>query len=154
MSSCPCGSTLPFDACCAPFIRGITYPERAEQLMRSRFSAFALGNWQYVLDSWHPDHRPPLTAAQLATEQSGLQWLSLSILDSQGDADDQHGEVCFCAWYRHQGEVLPHQERSLFCRWQGHWVYTTGSSQAVSTPRPNQPCFCGSGKKFKKCCGK
>ena len=54
---CPCGSGKTYDECCEPFIRGKAFPETAEQLMRSRYSAYTLQEIPYITDTLHPDHR-------------------------------------------------------------------------------------------------
>lgn len=153
MSTCPCGDPRPFAACCGPFIHGEQWPERAVELMRSRFSAFVLGHWDYILASWHPDYRPAMTAAALGAEQDG-HWVRLQVLKEQGGLGDAQGEVEFIAWYRQEGSLYPHHERSRFVRLNGHWVYTDGDLLPQVQAKPNASCPCGSGIKFKKCCGR
>ncbi|MFM4942348.1 YchJ family protein [Aeromonas bivalvium] len=154
MTPCPCNSTLPYANCCAPFHQGQAAPS-ARQLMRSRYSAFVLGLGEYLVQSWHPDYLGDLTAAELSRQQT--RWAGLEILATQGgEASDEEGEVEFKAWFAEQGQHHCLHERSRFVRLAGRWVYTDGEQFAVD-PRPlpgrNDPCPCGSGKKFKKCCG-
>ncbi len=157
MSLCPCQSGKPFADCCAPFLDDRQAPATAEQLMRSRFSAFRLGRWDYVLASWHPAHRPALDAEQLAAEQGDGGWERLQVFEARGEAQDEQGEVRFCAWYRDARGLHLHHERSRFLRWEGRWVYTEGD--LLPAPRsekikPNAACPCGSGLKYKKCCAR
>lgn len=116
--SCPCGSGTLYAACCGPLHRGRGLAETAEQLMRSRYSAYVVGELGYVFRTWHPRTRPDdLTAA------TGLVWTRLEVLDVRGGGvDDQTGEVEFAA--HHQGGVL--RERSRFERRGGRWLYLDG----------------------------
>lgn len=152
---CPCGSKKDFSLCCQPLLTGERTAETPEQLMRSRFTAFYRGDaWDYVLKTWHPDTRPSVTAAELAEESRLAKWERLEIRDTKMDGDK--GEVTFCAWYRDQTGLHPHIERSQFVRYNGEWVYTTGEFLPYSRTakiKPNDPCPCGSGKKYKRCCG-
>lgn len=152
---CPCGSKKNFSLCCQPLLTGEKTAETPEQLMRSRFTAFYLGNiWDYVLKTWHPDTRPSVTAAELAEESLLAKWERLEIRETKTDGDK--GEVTFCAWYRDQTGLHPHIERSQFVRYDGEWVYTTGEFLPYTRTakiKQNDPCPCGSGKKYKRCCG-
>jgi SEC-C motif-containing protein len=110
---CPCGSTLPYDECCGPLHAGAAAPT-PEALMRSRFSAYALGLDAYVLATWHPSTRP----ARLDNED--IEWRRLQIVDVSGDV------VEFRASYRTpEGAGLLH-ERSRFVREGGRWLYVDG----------------------------
>ncbi|MFP1683831.1 YchJ family protein [Alloalcanivorax sp. C16-1] len=143
--ACPCGADLPYEDCCAPLHRG----EPAltpEALMRSRYSAFVRNDTTYVARSWHPDTRP--TGLML---DDGDHWLELRVLDSDSDGD--RGRVHFRALRRRGKGFSVLEEHSRFVREDGHWFYVDGDSK-VSNLKPgrNEPCPCGSGKKFKKCC--
>ena len=89
-----------------------------------------------------------------------VEWVGLEILDTvNGGVDDDAGVVEFTARYRKDGALLAHRERSNFRREEGRWLYVDGDVNPRAAPRRvdktgrNQPCPCGSGKKFKKCCG-
>ena len=159
---CHCDSTLPFSRCCGPIIAGATQAVSAKQLMRSRFSAFCSGNIDYLMASHHPSQRRDDDRGQLAATLNQCQWLELSIIDcQQGSADQQQGEVEFIASYRRDGQLAQLHERSRFVREQGQWFYLHGDilstgNRSASQPKPgrNEPCFCGSGKKFKHCHGR
>ncbi len=118
---CPCGSRMPYGACCGPIHSGAAAGSAAE-LMRWRFSAFALGLPQYLLDSWHPDNRP----ASLDLND-GTEWRRLQIVDTvAGGPGDDTGIVEFRASFRSPdgGGVL--HERSRFTRVDGRWRYVDG----------------------------
>ncbi|HVX08383.1 YchJ family protein [Humibacter sp.] len=129
---CPCGSGATFDACCGPFLDGSAVAPTAERLMRSRYSAFAVGNAAYLLSTWHPSTRPE--ELRLHAE---VEWRRLEILDAvAGGPDDGRGEVEFRAFGRilpapgraRDGGVL--HERSRFVRESGRWLYLDGDVSA------------------------
>lgn len=143
---CPCQSGLDYHACCAPFHQGAPAPT-PQALMRSRYSAFTRNDADYIKATWHPDKRP----ASL-TLDDGDQWLGLEILDSGEDGD--RGWVRFRATCRDRGGFALIEEHSRFVREDGRWLYRDGDTSATPLkPGRNDPCPCGSGKKFKKCCG-
>lgn len=115
---CPCGRGLPYAECCGPAHQG-TPASTAEALMRSRYSAFALDDDDYVLRTWHPDTRPAAIEPD-----SGLRWVGLDILESTGGGlFDAEGVVEFRAHYRDHGKHGDMVERSRFVRHDGQWVY-------------------------------
>ncbi len=115
--------------------------------MRSRYSAFVRDDADYVRASWHPDTRP----AELTLE-GGDQWLGLEIVDTRQDGDS--GQVHFRATHRNGDGFAVLEERSRFVRESGHWFYLNGEHTVTPLkPGRNDPCLCGSGRKFKKCCG-
>ena len=138
-----------FDRCCGRFISHRALPENATQLMRSRYTAFALADRDYLLETWHVDFRP----TQLHLD-SGIRWVGLEII-----ASEEHGAkalVEFEASLLAQGEVSVMRERSDFLLQEGRWLYTSGQQLAPRVvpwkPARNQDCPCGSGLKFKRCC--
>ncbi len=116
-SECPCGSGRVYDACCGPIVRNERWASTAEELMRSRYTAYAVGDVDHLFRSWHPRTRPPLD------DVAQLDWQGLEILGTEagGEADEQ-GVVEFVA--RHTGGEL--HERSRFERRAGRWVYVDG----------------------------
>jgi SEC-C motif domain protein len=160
--TCPCGLGPSLEACCGPFIDGCAFPDTAEQLMRSRYSAFATRQFDYVVSSHHPETRGGVDREQVEHSSRPLTWLGLAIVSSEeGQPGDDRGVVEFVARYRGHGREGIHQERSLFLRHQGRWHYHSEQPPKVAQPiraEPtigrNEPCPCGSGKKFKKCCGR
>lgn len=123
---CPCGSGREYGSCCGPLHEGGA-AETAEQLMRSRFSAFARGRADYLLASWHPSTRP----AELDLDD-GITWRRLQIVDAvAGTADDAEGTVEFRASYRDpDGSAGLLHERSRFVRDEGgRWSYLDGETR-------------------------
>ena len=120
---CPCGSGSHYSGCCEPLHLGAAAADTAEALMRSRFSAFALGLDGYLLSSWHPSTRP--ATLQL---DDGRVWRRLQIVDTvAGGLDDETGVVEFRASYRDpDGAASVVQERSRFARVDNRWTYLDG----------------------------
>ncbi|PPB49505.1 hypothetical protein C4K88_07375 [Arthrobacter pityocampae] len=118
---CPCGTGLPYGECCGPLHLGDA-PTTALALMRSRFSAFALGLERYLLDSWDPSTRP-----ETVDLDGDVEWRRLQIVDTAlgGDSDDA-GVVEYRASFRHDGRSGLLQERSRFVRVEGRWKYVDG----------------------------
>ena len=117
-SPCPCGSGGTYGSCCAPLHRGQAAPT-AERLMRSRYSAFAVGDEDYLLASWHPGTRPPSVDLD-----PGLEWTRLDVLASTGGSPfHKTGTVEFRAHYREHGKPGALHENSEFARVDGAWVY-------------------------------
>ena len=113
---CPCLSGSPYGECCAPYHRGEATAPTAERLMRSRYSAFAVGDAAYLLASWHLSTRP----ATLELDDD-VRWYRLDILGrSAGGVLDTEGVVEFSARFKPGGEV---RERSRFVREDGRWLY-------------------------------
>ena len=118
---CPCGSGQPFSACCGPFIRGEQWPETAEQLMRSRYTAFTLEAVDYLLETWHPSTRPE------TLEPEPQKWLGLQIRRTEaGGPDDEEGIVEFVARSKVGGRARRLHEVSRFRRDGGRWRYVDG----------------------------
>jgi SEC-C motif-containing protein len=119
---CPCGSGTSYDACCGRLHRGAASAATAEELMRSRYAAYAVGDLDHVFRTWHPRTRP-----DVITASPGLTWTGLTILSTdRGGPDDDTGEVEFRATYRTaEGTGVLH-ERSRFERRAGRWVYVDG----------------------------
>lgn len=121
---CPCGSKLTLANCCLPLLDGQHYAQTAEQLMRSRYSAHALLQINYLWQTWIPEIRQRSTPEQIRGWASSCEWLSLQILDTeQGQATHDQGTVTFIALYQHQGELQRHLEKSTFRRVLGRWFY-------------------------------
>nr|WP_245856985.1 YchJ family metal-binding protein [Actinoalloteichus hoggarensis] len=119
---CPCGHGEPFADCCAPLHAGTRRAATAEQLMRSRFSAFAVGDVPYLLRTWHPSRRP--AKLDLDPAQS---WSRLDILEQTGGGPfDSDGTVRFQAHYRLHGRSGTLTEHSRFRRTDGSWFYVDG----------------------------
>ena len=112
---CPCGTGQSFGACCLPLHTGERQADTAEQLMRSRYSAYAVDDVDYLWRTWHPRTRP----AELIPN-TGLRWTRLEMVDV---ADD---EVEFRAYYRQDGQPGTLHERSRFAMRARRWFYVDG----------------------------
>lgn len=162
MSVCPCGSGNEFEACCAPVLSGAVSAVTAEQLMRARYSAFVKQEIDFLTQSLHPDHRHDHDANATRRWAENSDWLGLEIVGVQrGLETDSDGEVEFIATFKDKGLVRRHHERSEFKKQGGQWYFVDGKvvlpkTQTHESPKVgrNDPCPCGSGKKYKKCCGR
>ncbi|MCW3494706.1 YchJ family protein [Microbacterium sp. SSM24] len=118
---CPCGSGERFGGCCAPLLRGTPAPT-AERLMRSRYTAFVVGDARYLRETWHPGTRPDVLDLDPAQR-----WTALEVIDAEaGGVDDTRGVVEFRARWRHGRERGELHERSRFRRQSGRWWYLDG----------------------------
>ncbi|WP_188746117.1 YchJ family protein [Marinobacterium zhoushanense] len=127
---CPCGSGRLFSACCEPALTGVAPAATAEALMRSRYSAFALGAVDYLIETLAPEKRQP-GEAELLTEQTQVTtWTGLTILDTQaGGPQDPIGVVEFEARFDSGPDRGVLHERSRFRRENGRWLYVDGDVQ-------------------------
>jgi len=121
--------------------------------MRSRYSAFMLKDSEYLSSSWHPSTRP----VEIDLESDPIKWLELSVIKAMdGGEDDLEGMVIFRARFEHNGQSGELVEKSRFVREDGTWFYLDGEQPSddpgVKVGR-NESCPCGSGKKYKRCCG-
>ena len=158
MTHCPCGSGGSFETCCGPFIAGAPAPT-AEALMRSRYTAYARGDADYLQRTSAGAALLGFDRADVESSFRSTEWLALEIQKIEaGQALDATGHVTFTARFRQNGEVHSLSERSEFRRIDGVWRYLSGDAvRSRQTPAPqvgrNDPCPCGSGRKYKKCCG-
>jgi SEC-C motif-containing protein len=156
---CPCGSGSDFDACCSPYIEGHAAPT-AQALMRSRYSAYTLDNQAYLMKTLAPESREEEEQETEQVSDTNMKWLGLEIRStSKGCVEDETGIVEFVAKYKVGDKLGIHHERSNFRREDGCWVCIGGEinpkqeQRIVNKVGRNVSCPCGSGKKFKKCCG-
>lgn len=167
MTACPCGSQSDYTACCEPVHQQHAHAQQPEQLMRARYSAHVLGLVDFVIETYHP-------SCHAEDQREGIQqsvhseWKKLDVIGSEDGSDKDEGYVTFSAHFVDQGAEYCMTERSRFLRQDGLWYYIDGEfpsqEETNSDPRlnhsvkelkvgRNDPCICGSGKKFKKCCG-
>jgi len=157
---CPCGSAKMVENCCSLLISGDRQAESPEQLMRSRFVAYATGDMSYVMSTWHSSTRP----AEVSDLDS-MHWLRLEVIEATKESDkSQQGHVEFKAYFvdssTQEAQHGVMHERSRFIIEDGCWRYVDGEQFDISADIAikkwgrNEPCFCGSGKKYKKCCAK
>jgi SEC-C motif domain protein len=159
METCPCCSGLNYTDCCEPFIRGEKDAPTAEALMRSRYSAHVKVELDYIKQSTHSSERKKTNPQATASWCKKSEWQSLEILSTRdGGPEDQTGTVEFVARYRHKGNAVRYHEVAEFAREDGRWYFVNGETPkqepVVQGPKVgrNNPCPCGSGKKYKKCC--
>lgn len=119
---CPCESGLDYDACCGRFIEGDRKPDTAEQLMRSRYTAFTLDRISYLEKTWHATTRP----ASIETNDKA-RWIGLRIRRTErGGVEDADGIVEFVARYKIDGRGHRLHEISRFVKENGQWFYVDG----------------------------
>ncbi len=129
--------------------------------MRSRYTAYARGDVDYVVATHDPKKRSPTLRESAAKWAESARFSGLEVVRTEaGGPEDKTGIVEFVATYVEDGTTHTLRERSRFRRSDGHWVYIDGTTPHTetavrTTPKVgrNAPCPCGSGKKFKKCCG-
>lgn len=133
--------------------------------MRSRYTAYVVGAIDWIVTSNHTATVDDVDPEEIARWSSSSDWLGLSILETEaGGEDDSEGYVTFRARYRMDGTLHEHRERAYFERENGSWRFHTPYSPEddvveLSPVQPkaavgrNDPCTCGSGKKYKRCCG-
>lgn len=156
---CPCGSALAYADCCGPVIAGTTPAKTAEALMRSRYTAYATGAIEHILKSCVQDGELDEEATRRWSEKA--EWRGLKILRTEkGGPADTEGVVEFAASYVMDGLKDEHRETAKFVKKDGNWLYESGDVKTVTVVRDtpkvgrNESCPCGSGKKYKQCCGK
>ena len=159
MNQCPCDSGQAYDACCGPLHAGTKSADSAVALMRSRYSAYSKGAFDYLSESLHPDHRDDYDPAATRRWAENSDWIGLKVVEAEEQGDE--GKVEFIATYREKGVIHSHHEVGNFLRRDGRWYYVDGRlvppvTQRNAAPKVgrNDPCPCGSGKKYKKCCGR
>jgi SEC-C motif domain protein len=167
MSLCPCRSLdtqkLEFNNCCAPFLQGLKKAPTAESMMRSRYSAYVNKNIDYIDQTQTQTEGEVFDKKEAEKWAESSEWMGLEIKKTQkGQVEDSTGIVEFIAHYKDKasGTELHHHETSLFIKEDQVWKFKEGQihgAQPVKRLEPkigrNDPCACGSGKKFKKCCG-
>jgi SEC-C motif-containing protein len=154
---CHCNSGILFENCCEPFLIGTQLPSTAVQLMRSRYTAFTLANGTYLNETSIQQQ----DVTELSTWAKRNSWKKLEVLSfTDGKEDDTVGIVEFKALYiAPTNQTIEHHEKSSFIKKDQKWHYDKGEVQlnylpiTVQNIGRNDPCSCGSGKKFKKCCG-
>ena len=155
---CPCGSGQPYSQCCALYHQGQPAPT-AQKLMQSRFSAYALKQIDYLIDTTWPRQQPALKKQEIHQRADNTHWIRLDIIDTEaGLTTDVTGIVEFKATFTTPEDLKEqvYHERSDFIKEEGRWYFIypnlRQSSEAKKRPNRNDPCICGSGRKFKKCC--
>ncbi len=158
--SCYCGSSKEKELCCLKFIEGSALPCTPEELMRSRYSAYVLGDGDYLVKTTLKENRYEDDVKLISEHAKNTQWLKLDVLKSSENVNS--GFVEFKAYFRENNKIDPkgtssffgvqiHHEKSDFLKIDNVWFYDKGELLEASVGR-NEVCPCGSGKKFKRCC--
>ncbi len=141
--------------------RGEKYPATPEELMGSRYAAYALGEIDWIVATHLPDKRHEIDQENTERWSKQSEWLGFEVVETEGGGEnDSQGIVEFVARYKLKGATFNHRERAEFEKLNGKWYFVDGKEVAgppvrvEKTPGRNDPCSCGSGKKYKKCCGK
>jgi len=158
--SCPCGSGLAYGECCEPYITGAKFAPTAEALMRSRYTAYVEHAIDYIVETCSQDEKDKIDIKQTKNWSERSTWLGLKIVSTEkGGPEDTEGTVEFEALYEMDGLRDTHHEKARFKK-SGRWFYQDGDVVPKTVVRTgpkvgrNDPCPCGSGKKYKHCCGK
>lgn len=154
LQECPCGGGE-FSSCCRPIISASETASTAERLMRARYSAYATGAIGFLEKSTHSKTRKQFDPEGAERWSRDSRWLGLSILGVDSFLPDR-AHVNFEARYEDkEGVAIIHRERSLFEREGGEWRFVSGGAIAAVSQKVgrNEACPCGSGRKYKKCCG-
>jgi len=160
MEACPCGSGETYTNCCEPLISGAQQAQTAEALMRSRYTAHVITAVDYIYETTHPKQRGSVNRESVEKWSKSAEWLGLEINGTEeGGPEDTKGIVEFTARYREKSKKIEHREVAEFQKSDDRWYFVDGRPPQVEQsirqgPKVgrNDPCPCGSGKKFKKCC--
>ena len=174
-STCPCGSTLSYADCCAPLHVGQKFADTAAQLMRARYAAFVLQHVEYIVATTAPFQQPLLNTQAISDWAQQTDWAGLEVINHLAKLGKRHAQVEFKAYF-----YLPnasavhsagldlgaldnkgldskgaHHELSTFVNIPTHgtsrWYFLDPT--VVMSVTQKQPCPCGSGEKYKRCCG-
>lgn len=158
---CPCGAEKPFAACCEPVISGKSPAKTAEALMRARYTSYVNANIAFLEGTLAPEGRADFdkAASEKWAKESTWKGLTINFL-KDGRPDDDTGVVNFTARFAQGKDDYEHREIATFRKHEGAWVFVDGKApkpDTVVNAGPavgrNDPCHCGSKKKFKKCHG-
>ena len=158
---CPCQSGKTYKKCCEPIISGGKHAETAEQLMRARYTAYTQVEMDFIEKTHDPKTRGTTDMQANREWAESTKWQGLEILETnQGGIDDETGTVEFKAKFETEEGLQDHHELSQFRKRDGKWFFFDAKDpskqpmvrQGAKVGR-NDPCPCGSGKKYKKCCG-
>lgn len=166
---CPCGSQIEYSSCCEPYIEGRRPAPTAEALMRSRYTAHVVVDIPYLRETLAPEARRNFNERDVRAWAADSEWLGLRIIAASEEATD--ATVEFVATYKSDDKVLEHHEVAQFRKTSDllRWVFVNGEAKVHEEGRRheeispvtivregpkigrNDPCRCGSGKKYKKC---
>ena len=159
---CPCGSGKKYGERCEPIKKKTSKALTAESLMRARYTAYVVHEIDSIINSCE-EGEGIADIDKKATEDwsRNSTWNGLKILRTEkGQEGDDEGVVEFTADYTLKQMHDVHHEVAAFKKINGEWKYVAGNIITTTVKREgekigrNDPCPCGSGKKYKKCCGK
>jgi len=162
MELCPCGSQENYCNCCAPFITGAALAPTAEKLMRARYTAYVKTAVDFIITTTIAEKRKDCDEKVIRKWSELSTWHKLEIISTEkGALNDTEGIVEFNAHFSEGGIRKNYHEKGMFQKVDGAWLYVDGEIQkqkpylraGVKISR-NDLCSCGSGKKYKRCCGK
>ncbi len=160
MANCPCGSNQTYEQCCEPFIKGIKIASTPEELLRARYTAHVKCEVDFIVSTVAPEKREAHDVNGIKKWASESTWDGLEILKvGSVTPESTEGTVEFVANYREKLKKIRHHEIAHFKKIEGKWYFDDSEVpfQQVVNDEPkvgrNDPCPCGSGKKYKKCCG-
>nr|WP_314233582.1 YchJ family protein [uncultured Moraxella sp.] len=173
-SPCPCGSTLSYADCCAPLHMGQKTADTAAQLMRARYAAFVLQHVEYIVATTAPFQQALLDKKSIADWSLQTDWAGLAVIKHTPKIGKRHAQVEFKAYFHLPASAVHsagldlavldnkgldskgvHHELSTFVNIPTHdnsrWYFLDPTVTMQVTQK--QPCPCGSGEKYKRCCG-
>ena len=176
---CPCrlsahlfassATVLNYHQCCAPLHTQAQFAATAEQLMRSRYSAFVLQNIDYIVATTLPSQQPLLDILAISSWAKQTDWAGLEIINHTPKIGKRHAQVEFKAFFKVDQDLQYHHELSTFVKAKVQTDNNTAKDKTIEkwffvdptvdmaahgkTISQKQPCICGSGEKFKRCCG-
>lgn len=152
---CPCASGNQFKACCQLLIVQQKIAETPEQLMRSRYSAYAMKSFDYIFDTYSEEAKKMLSTETIKSTAENCTWVNLVVHHSSLNQDKAHGVVAFSAYYIENRTLYVMQEKSNFIQEKASWRYHDGEMiehVQLNKVKRNDKCPCQSDKKFKVCC--
>jgi SEC-C motif-containing protein len=157
---CPCGSGKAYCDCCEPIIKKMTLAPSPEALMRSRYTAYAKHEIAWLKDSLEATQRDDFDEPSVEAWSRESEWLGIEIKQTKTEEEKNIGWVEFVARFKQGNITRNHHELGEFHKVGGAWYFYDGRAVKQETVRHqgpdvgrNDPCPCGSGKKYKKCCG-
>lgn len=157
MQLCPCGTGKSYYDCCALYISRIKVPSTPEELMRSRYTAYTQANIEYILLTMRAPATNHFDAVYARKWAQKVKWIKLDVLKTS--IRNSIGYVEFVAHFSEENKENIIHELSEFHLDKGEWYYVNGKNMqqtpfiSKSKIKRNDICLCGSGKKYKKCCG-
>ena len=159
---CPCKSGKTFGECCGPIIAGTVKAANPEALMRARYSSYVTGDIEFLKTSATKAVQEEFDEEASKAWSRAAEWHGLEIIKVEGGGPkDKTGVVEFRALYTANNEFCNHHEVSNFVKGKDGWKFADGElvgEKPIVREEPkigrNDPCPCGSGKKYKKCCGR